>query len=55
MERGESDICITRLVQLAEYYKKPLQELIPNEYQNREDNHKENDSSLNGKTVLLSK
>ena len=53
MERGESDICITRLVQLAEYYNKPLQELIPDEYKNCEDDYKEKNSTLNGKTVLL--
>lgn len=47
MERGESDICITRLVQLAEYYNKPLQELIPNQSQNCCKNSKEADSTLN--------
>jgi transcriptional regulator with XRE-family HTH domain len=53
MERGESDICITRLVLLAEYYNKSLQELIPDEYQNCDNNPKEDDSTLNGKTFFL--
>jgi len=55
MERGETDICITRLVQLAEYYNKPLQELIPNEFPNCENNYKEKDSTLNEKTFLPEK
>ena len=39
IERGESDICITRLIFLTEYYKKSLTDLIPNEYRNFENNH----------------
>lgn len=34
IERGECDICITRLILLAEYYQKPLLDLIPHEYHN---------------------
>ena len=55
IEKGESDICITRLILLSEYYKKPLVDLIPDEYQNFKNIHKEKDSTLNGKTVLFDK
>jgi len=37
IERGECDICITRLVLLASFYKIHLMELIPKEYLNFED------------------
>jgi len=36
IERGESDICITRLILLSGYYKKSLVDLIPREYQSFE-------------------
>jgi transcriptional regulator with XRE-family HTH domain len=39
IERGECDICITRLILLSEYYNKALVDLIPNEYQNFENSH----------------
>jgi transcriptional regulator with XRE-family HTH domain len=51
MERGECDICITRLVQLAEYYNKSLLDLVPNEYQNCNGNLKTNDEMLKAKTL----
>ena len=52
IERGESDICITRLILLSEYYKKPLVDLIPEDYQNFQNNYKEKGNTLNEKNVL---
>ena len=54
IERGESDICITRLILLAEYYQKPLLDLIPNEYRCFEKGH-EFSLVRNGKSVLVEK
>jgi transcriptional regulator with XRE-family HTH domain len=55
IERGESDICITRLIFLTEYYKKSLADLIPNEYR-IENNHDPKESErINGKTFLIEK
>lgn len=34
IERGESDICITRLILLAEFYKTSFLDLIPEEFRN---------------------
>lgn len=53
MERGESDICITRLVLLAEYYNKSLMDLVPDEYQTCNGNHKAKDETFNDKDLLL--
>ena len=32
IERGETTICVTKLILLASYYKAPLSELFPEEY-----------------------
>jgi len=56
IERGESDICITRLILLAEYYKKDLVDLIPNEYRNFENNPESKERIIvNGKALLTEK
>lgn len=49
MERGECDICITRLILLAEFYKKSLGDLIPSQYQNFENIHEKEGNKINGK------
>jgi len=54
IERGESDICITRLILLAEFYQKPLLDLIPHEYRNFENGHEFGFHSK-GKTMLVVK
>jgi transcriptional regulator with XRE-family HTH domain len=56
IERGESDICITRLIVLAAYYKKPLANLIPNDYRSFENNDEPQEGAkINGKTFLIEK
>jgi transcriptional regulator with XRE-family HTH domain len=56
IERGESDICITRLILLAAYYKRPLADLIPREYQTFENSDKLKETpTLNGNTLLIAK
>ena len=52
IERGESDICISRLILLAEYYQKPLLDLIPNDYRDFENGHKFG-LVRNGKSVVV--
>jgi transcriptional regulator with XRE-family HTH domain len=53
IERGESDICITRLILLSEYYKKPLADLIPAEYQRFENCHEPKETNkTNGKMII---
>jgi transcriptional regulator with XRE-family HTH domain len=56
IERGESDICITRLIFLAKYYKKSLSDLIPNEYQSFDNIHEpKEDVGIKDKTILIGK
>src|SRR4030095_10903773 len=52
IERGKSDICITRLILLAEYYKKPLVELIPIDFRRFDKKFDVEDSNVNSKTIF---
>ena len=47
IERGESDICITRLIDLPAFYKIPVAKLIPKKYRSFKNTNEISGSILN--------
>src|SRR4030095_392201 len=53
IERGESGVCVSKLIILAAYYKKPLIDFIPFEYRNFESQSEIKDQVRNGKKLFV--
>ena len=53
IERGDSGICVSKLIILAAYYKKPLIDFIPFEFRNFEGQYESKDELRNGKKIFI--